>query len=380
MCVQCPRQTDNTGTLAAYIVGLLIVISAVIANTIASAHATSFADAERAATFFSKTNEHFSASFMSNRSSRSRGQSVASTRFWGEDTARMVRSERLTSLAALKALQLKHGSVSGREVNLKLVGTAMVNLGYPNPTLMNLVLTITEPQRYDPIMANQRQVKLIITYCQLLSFMSDLRITWPPIIVAVFETAGKYTAPSLQMASVDCAIQAGSSGMSPYIGRLVALAVMPVLTVLCAGLIWLIVWAVWNTRQYRTFSTWWDNKQTNWRLAAKNKKDLQRAARGERANFSAAEAAGSAAESVTMLSAKELRSRAKTNFLITAMALLFLQHSAVSKAAFTFFSCRYLRSSHHCGVYTSRSSPSEPPPPCLPLLFYHPVLQKICFC
>jgi hypothetical protein len=176
-----------------------------------------------------------------------------------------------------------------------------------------------------------------VTYCQLLSFMSDLRIYWPPIIVEAFDILGRYTSPTLQISSVDCAIQAGST-VSPYFGRLVALAAVPLITVLGAGLCWLMVWGIWSTPQYQAASAWWQNKLMNRRLAALNRKNLKRAARGapEVSDHSqSADALGAAT-----LSPEGLRSHVKTNFLITSMALLFLQHSSLTKAAFSFFSCR----------------------------------------
>jgi hypothetical protein len=317
VCVQCPHQIDNSGILAAYVVGLIVVISVVIANTIVSAHATSFADAQSSASFFART-LNFAAHPFSSSSSSSRAQLrssrrvAAGTGFWGEDVERTLRSERLTSMAALRAAQRKHGSLSGREVNLKLVGTALL--------------------------------KQVITFSQLLSFMSELRINWPQVILDAFELAGKYTSPTLQLASVDCAIQANAPEVPPYFGRLVTLAVMPLFTVLAAGLLWLVVWAVWSTSQYRALSSWWANWQANRQLAALNEKNLRRAARGEaEKELSEANAARvAAADAAASLTPAALRSRAYTNFLITAMALLFLQHSPVAKASFTFFSCRWV--------------------------------------
>ena len=48
------------------------------------------------------------------------------------------------------------------------------------------------------------------------------------------------------------------------------------------------------------------------------------------------------------LSADRLWSLVKTNFLITSMVLLFLQHSSLSKTAFSFFSCRCVRAAFVC--------------------------------
>jgi hypothetical protein len=49
-------------------------------------------------------------------------------------------------------------------------------------------------------------VKQIVTYCQVAYFLAELHIKWPPQALSALDYLGRYSAPSLQLASVDCAI------------------------------------------------------------------------------------------------------------------------------------------------------------------------------
>ncbi len=160
-------------------------------------------------------------------------------------------------------------------------------------------------------------------------------------IVAAFEALGRYTSPTLQMASVDCAIQAGASAVSPFFGKLAAFALLPIVTICGSVCLWLLIWGAWRTEWYKSMWMWWEHTKANRRLRSLNRKNAARAARGERQKVSLDSAtSNNVTDTVESHSPEALRSRAKTNFLITCMALLFLQHSAVSKAAFSYFSCR----------------------------------------
>ena len=64
--------------------------------------------------------------------------------------------------------------------------------------------------------------------------MNDLHIQWPPLLSSFLEGVGRYSAPSLHLSFVDCAIESDSSFSSipPYFKKLAALAALPVITVI----------------------------------------------------------------------------------------------------------------------------------------------------
>ena len=284
-CAECPQQTQNNGLLTAYVVGLLVVIAVMLTNTIAASHAAAQRDASSSQGILNPSGAQGS----------SRARSA-------------TRAERVQSLAQLRREQRRHGSESGQAVDAKMVAIAVV--------------------------------KQIVTYCQVTSFMAELHIRWPPLVLSALDYLGRYSSPSLQLSSVDCAISASATALSPYFSRLLALAALPLLTVAGSGLFWLAAWWLWRQGWYNEARAALAHRYAAWRLERFHAKNLKRAERGQ-AQLPVSSLQLS--RGMQALSAQELWSHVKTNFLVTSMVLLFLQHSSLAKVAFTFFSCRCVR-------------------------------------
>jgi hypothetical protein len=284
-CAECPQQSQNNGLLAAYVIGLLVVIAVMLTSTIAASHAAAQRDASSSQGILDPSG----AQCFSRARSASRG-------------------ERVQSLAQLRREQRRHGSESGQAVDAKMVTIAVV--------------------------------KQIVTFCQITSFMAELHIKWPPLVLSALDFLGRYSSPSLQVASVDCAISAFSTALSPFFSRLLALAALPLLSVAVSALFWLAMWWFWRQEWYNEARVALAQRYAAWRLERFHAKNLKRAERGQ-AQLPVSSLQLS--RTVQALNAKELRSHVKTNFLVTSMVLLFLQHSSRAKVAFTFFSCRCVR-------------------------------------
>jgi hypothetical protein len=104
-----------------------------------------------------------------------------------------------------------------------------------------------------------------------------------------------------------------------------------------SGLFWLAMWWLWRQAWYNAAQAALAQRYAAWRLERFHAKNLNRAARGQ---VQLPVSSLQLSRGMQALSPLELRSHVKTNFLVTSMVLLFLQHSSLAKAAFTFFSCR----------------------------------------